>query len=198
MARHQNRPPHPRRDGGRTPPPNHHGTHVLRRPEVAHRLVAASGVGPGDLVFDLGAGPGAITLALAHTGARVVAVERDPRLVRRLARRVEGRGDVRVVAGDLRRVPLPRRPYYVVANVPFSTSSHLLRRLLGDPTSHLAGGELLVEWGFARRVTEPRTPGREVERWQRSFDLVLVARVPARCFSPVPAVDAAHLSITRR
>jgi 23S rRNA (adenine-N6)-dimethyltransferase len=103
-----------------------------------------------------------------------------------------------VVAGDLRRVPLPRRPYHVVANVPFSTSSHLLRRLLGDPTSQLAGGELLVEWGFARRVTEPRAPGREVERWQRDFNLVLVARVPARCFSPVPAVNAAHLSITRR
>lgn len=59
-------------------------------------------------------------------------------------------------------------------------------------------------WRAARRVGlrpaghRAEAPGREVERWQRDFNLVLVARVPARCFSPVPAVDAAHLSITRR
>jgi hypothetical protein len=46
--------------------------------------------GQGDLVFDLGAGYGAITTALAASGARVIAVERDQRLAGRLRRRFDG------------------------------------------------------------------------------------------------------------
>lgn len=187
--------PHP-------PPPNHHGLHVLRDRRVARRLVGAAALGPGDLVLDLGAGPGTLTLPLARTGARVIAVERDPRLARKLARRTADDPAVRVVEADLRTVPLPRRPYAVVANLPFATGTDLLRRLLGDGRSALTGADLLVEWGFARRLTDAGAAhgsgGAEVARWHRRWRLDLVGRVPATAFSPPPRVDAAHLSVRRR
>ncbi len=66
-------------------------------------------------MLDLGAGGGAITLPPAATGARVLAVERDERLARRLARGFANDERVRVVTGDLERIPLPRRRYQVVA-----------------------------------------------------------------------------------
>jgi 23S rRNA (adenine-N6)-dimethyltransferase len=179
---------------------NHHGFHVLRDPGVVRGLVRSSGVGPDDLVLDLGAGPGPLTLALARTGARVIAVERDPRTARRLARRTAGVGAVRVVEGDLRTVPLPHRPFHVVANIPFATSTDLLRRLL-DEHHHgrtLLGADLLVEWGFARRLTATGPVDRTTARWQRRFALSIARRVPARAFSPAPRVDAAHLVIRRR
>lgn len=161
---------------------NHHGFHVLRDPSVVRSLIRSSGVGPGDLVLDLGAGPGALTLALARAGARVIAVERDPRLARKLARRVADL-DVRVVEDDVRTVALPRRPFHVVANIPFATSTAVVRRLL-DRRCPLVGADLVVEWGFARRATTER-------------GVTIARRVPRTSFSPPPRVDAAHLVLRR-
>lgn len=179
---------------------NHHGFHVLRDPDVVRGLVRSSGVGPDDLVVELGAGPGALTLALARTGARVIAVERDPRMARRLARRTTELAGVRVVEADLRTVPLPHRPFHVVANIPFATGTDLLRRLLDEHHRGraLAGADLLVEWGFARRLVSPELGDRTTARWQRRFALTIARRVPARAFSPAPRVDAAHLVIRPR
>jgi 23S rRNA (adenine-N6)-dimethyltransferase len=149
-------------------------------------------------VLDLGAGSGAITLPLAATGARVLAVERDGRLARSLARRLAGEERVRVVHGDLLRVPLPRRRYLVVASIPFATGSALLHRLLDHPATPLAGADLLVEWGLAARLATPRPRDLATTWWAARFSLRPLRRVPARSFAPPPSVDAAHLEIRPR
>ena len=177
--------------------PNPSGVHLLTARRPIQQLVGAATLGPDDLVIDFGAGPGAITAALAATGARVLAVERDARFARRLSRRFDGR-NVRVVQDDLRRVPLPRRPFSVVASIPFAVSSTLLRRLLGDREVPLRGADLVVEWGFARRVTAEWPDRAETARWAARYDLVLRRRIPAGSFAPPPSVDAAHLSIRPR
>jgi len=177
--------------------PNRAGAHFLRDRGVAAELVRRAGVGPGDLVLDLGAGDGAITVPLAAAGARVIAIERDARLTCRLERRFTA-GQVTVVHGDARQVPLPRRPYRVVASIPFAITAALLRRLLDDPLSALAGADLLVEWGMARRLAAARPRDLATAWWVARFDLRLQRRVPAACFRPPPLVDAAHLSVRPR
>lgn len=125
--------------------PNPAGAHFLRDRAITGELIRSSGIGPGDLVFDLGAGYGAITARLAATGARVIAVELDARLAGHLERRFSDDANVRVVHGDARRIPLPRRRFHVVANVPFAATTALLRRLLGDHAIRLAGADLIIE-----------------------------------------------------
>jgi 16S rRNA A1518/A1519 N6-dimethyltransferase RsmA/KsgA/DIM1 with predicted DNA glycosylase/AP lyase activity len=44
------------------------------------RLLTASSIRTGDLVFDLGAGSGLIAERLARRGCAVIAVEKDPGL----------------------------------------------------------------------------------------------------------------------
>ncbi|HEX7134071.1 MAG TPA: rRNA adenine N(6)-methyltransferase family protein [Iamia sp.] len=189
-----------RRPPQNRPPSNHHGFHVLRDPAVVRSMVRSAALGPGDLVLEPGAGPGVLTLELARTGARVIAIERDPRLARRLARRTADLDVVRVVEDDLRTVPLPHRRFHVVANIPFATSSDLLHRLLDEHHrgQTLRGADLLVEWGFARRLVQTPPAGRREARWQRRFRFEVARRVPARAFSPSPRVDAAHLVIRPR
>jgi 23S rRNA (adenine-N6)-dimethyltransferase len=174
--------------------PNPPGAHALAD-TAARRLVRAAGITADDLVFDLGAGRGAVTLPLACTGARVIAVERDPRLAARLARRVAGLPNVSVVAGDALTVPLPGRPYRVVANIPFGITTALLRRLLG---TRLAGADLVVELGAGRRLAAARPDRAELVRWRARFDIALGPVLPARCFRPPPAVDAVVLRLRRR
>ncbi len=50
-------------------------------PEVVEAMLTLAGVGPGDVVYDLGCGDGRIVVAAAKRGARGVGVESDPALV---------------------------------------------------------------------------------------------------------------------
>ncbi len=184
---------------GRPPlAPNPAGAHFLRNRALITQLVRACGVGEGRLVLDLGAGGGAITAGLAEAGARVIAVERDPRLAARLRRRFDGEPRVRVVEADLRRVPLPRREFLVVASPPFSLTTALCRRLLGDPAVRLAGAELIIQWGAARWLASPRPRDAETAWWAARYQIRLTQVIGAASFVPPPRVDAARLSIRPR
>jgi 23S rRNA (adenine-N6)-dimethyltransferase len=184
---------------GRPPlAPNPAGAHFLRDRTLIDQLVRACGAGQGRLVLDLGAGGGAITAALAQAGARVIAVERDPRLAARLRRRFGGEPRVRVVEADLRRVPLPRREFLVAASPPFSLTTALCRRLLGDPAVPLAGAELIIQWGAARWLASPRPRDAETAWWAARYQIRLTQVIAAASFAPPPRVDAARLSVRPR
>jgi 23S rRNA (adenine-N6)-dimethyltransferase len=147
-----------------------------------------------DLVLDLGAGLGAVTRPLARTGARVIAVERDERIARRLTARMAQFPNVTVVAGDALAVPLPHQPYRVVANIPFAITMDLLRRLAG---SRLHAADLVVQLAAGRRLAGP--PDRpELLRWHRRFAFSLGPVLPAYLFRPAPPVPAVVLRLRRR
>lgn len=155
-------------------------------------------LGPDDLVMDLGAGTGAITAQLVRTGARVLAVERDEEFVGDLERRYGEHENLRVVQADLLSVPLPRREFAVVANIPFSITTALLRRLLNTPNGSLTQADLLVEWGLAKRLTAAWPRDLEAAWWAARFEITIKHRVPATAFRPAPKIDAAHLTFQRK
>ena len=188
----------PRSAPRRRPSPNPAGAHFLTDRALITQLVRASGAGAGDLVFDLGAGYGALTGPLVRAGARVIAIELDPGLAERLRRRFSGEPLVGVVEADLRAVPLPRRPFHVVASPPFALTTLLCRRLLGDRNVRLTGAELILEWGAARWLSSRQPRDRETARWAARYEMRLVRRVPAASFSPPPRSDAAYLRIRPR
>jgi len=162
------------------------GAHFLPA-RLAAEIVRHARVGPRDLVLDLGAGRGALTAPLAATGAHVVAVEINREYARCLAHRFARTPNVSVVTGDLRRVPLPRRDFRLVANIPFDTTTELLRRLLDPPASRLVRADLVVQVDAVRRP-DPW--------WSARYDFRRVRWIPAAAFRP-PAVDAAVLIIER-
>ena len=176
---------------------NPRGAHFLVDRALIRDLVRASEASPGTLVLDLGAGYGALTGPLARAGARVVAVERDPALARRLRRRFDDDPQVAVIEDDLRRVPWPRRPFHVVASPPFALTTFLCRRLLGDNSVPLAGADMILGWGASRWLSGPPRD-RETARWAARYEIRLVRRVAAASFSPPPASDAGYVRIRPR
>ena len=99
----------------------------------AEAIVAAAEIRAGDLVVDLGAGTGGLTLPLLDAGARVIAVELHPERARRLREHTDGR-DAVVVECDLRTFSPPGQSFRVVANPPFALTGDVLA-LLGKSES---------------------------------------------------------------
>ncbi len=148
-------------------------------------MVAATGVQPGELVLDIGAGEGALTAYLVRAGARVVAVELNPRRAGILRERFPG---ITVVHADAASIRLPGRPFRVVASPPYGISSGLLRTLLA-PGSRLVAADLVLQ----RAVVHKYASGAA-----RRFSLTAGLTLPRRAFLPPPHVDSAVLVVRRR
>jgi 23S rRNA (adenine-N6)-dimethyltransferase len=152
--------------------------------DCAERVVAASGVRPGELVLDLGAGHGALTAPLLAAGARVVAIELHPGRAERLR---ENFPQITVVRGDITTLRLPTRPFRVVASPPYNQTTPLIRLLLA-PGSRLVAADLVLQRAAVHR---------HVTRRARGFRLSPGLTVPRRAFRPPPGVDSAVLVIRR-
>jgi 23S rRNA (adenine-N6)-dimethyltransferase len=153
--------------------------------EWAARVVGAAGVRPGELVLDIGAGEGALTAHLVRAGARVVAVELNPRRASVLR---EEFPDITVVHADAASIRLPSRPFRVVANPPYAISSSLLRTLLASD-SRLVVADLVLQRAVVRKYASGAA---------RRFSLTVGLTLPRRAFLPPPQVDSAVLVVRRR
>ena len=151
-----------------------------------------------DLVVEIGAGDGRLTVELARHARRVDAIELDGLFVSRLRERFADDPHVRVIRADVRSVRMPQEPFRAFGNIPFGVTNTVLRRLLDDPRAPLTRADLIVQWEAARKRTAPWPSTVLSLRWLPWWELAIVRRVPRTGFEPPPSVDAAMLRITRR
>jgi 23S rRNA (adenine-N6)-dimethyltransferase len=171
----------------------------LRDKRLAQELSVSAH--PGELVVDLGAGRGALTIPLASNGARVLAVERDPTWAGELRRRLNSRGlteRVTVVVDDMLSLELPSEPYRVVSSPSFHHTTDLLHMLLDDPVRGPATADLIVQWEVGRKRVEQPPRTLLSTSWAPWWSFEIVKRIPKRSFRPIPKVDGAWLRVTKR
>jgi 23S rRNA (adenine-N6)-dimethyltransferase len=173
------------------------GQHFLRSRELAADLVAGARLTRGDRVVEIGGGTGVLTEALARTGACVVVLERDRRLVASLRARFAAR-DVQVLDADALRFAWPHDPFHVVANLPFAGSGAILGRLLADPRVPLQRACVIVQWEFAAKHARLWPATLRGTYWRAWYDVSISRRLDRTAFAPPPSVDTAVLCFTRR
>jgi 16S rRNA (adenine1518-N6/adenine1519-N6)-dimethyltransferase len=171
---------------------------------TVRRIARLAGVGPGDAVIEIGAGLGALTAALAETGAAVTAVEIDRGLAEVLRERFAG-SPVQIVEADARTLdwdPLlaGRQSWTLVANLPYNVATPLVADLLDD-VPVIARMLVMVQREVAERLAaRPGTAAYgavsvKVAYWATAE---IVGRVPPTVFLPRPKVESALVAITRR
>lgn len=155
-----------------------------------------------ELVVDLGAGSGALTLPIANSGARVWAVERDPIWADRLATgALEERLDdrIRVIRADLRQLRFPKEPFRIVANPPFNLTTDILSLICDDPSStELTRADLVLQRVVARKHAAQPPTALKTAGWVPWWEFSTGSRIPSSAFRPRPSVDATVLTIRRR
>ena len=183
------------------------GQNFVIDPNTVRRIVRTAGVGPADVVLEVGPGLGSLTLGLLPEAAAVVAVEIDPVLAAELARTVASRAPayaarLSVVTEDalrLTRLPGPA-PTALVANLPYNVAVPVLLHLLATLPS-LQHVLVMVQAEVADRLAAP--PGSRVygvpsvkAAWYA--DVRRAGAVGRNVFWPAPNVDSGLVAMRRR
>ncbi len=172
--------------------------HLLRDQSVAQRIIASTGLAPPALVFDLGAGDGALAAAVAARSCRVVAVDIERAMWLRLKHRFRDSPQVQPVLGDLLQIELPTKArYFVVSNVPFALTARLMRRLqeLSNPP---VSAWLVLQEEAARRWAGLGHETVVSILLKVKFEVAVVLAMQRTDFVPRPSVDSVLLQIRRR
>ena len=78
-----------------------HRSGMITKPEARALVLARLGPGPGDLIWDVGAGSGSVAIECVRLGAAAVAIERDPESCARIRKNATRHGAyVRVVEAE--------------------------------------------------------------------------------------------------
>jgi 16S rRNA (adenine1518-N6/adenine1519-N6)-dimethyltransferase len=179
------------------------GQHFLIDPNLASAIAAEAGVGEQDHVVEIGAGFGSLTVALAATGADVLAVEFDRRLVPALEEVVTGLRQVRVLHADAMKLDwgdeLGAGPWTLCANLPYNIAVPLvLDTLVGVPA--IERWIVMVQREVGERLAANAGEehfGAASLRVAYRASASVVRRVPASVFWPRPAVDSVVVRLDR-
>jgi len=188
-------------------PTKQRGQNFVIDANTVRRIVRESGVGPDDVVVEVGPGLGSLTLALLDVARRVVAIEVDDLLAGRLAATIkEYAGDradrCEVVHADALRVealPGPA-PTALVANLPYNVSVPVLLHLL-EVLPSLERGLVMVQSEVADRLAAgPGGSTRRIPSVKAAWyaDVRRSGAVGRNVFWPAPNVDSGLVAWTRR
>ncbi|QNM83591.1 16S rRNA (adenine(1518)-N(6)/adenine(1519)-N(6))-dimethyltransferase RsmA [Sphingomonas sabuli] len=141
------------------------GQNFILDRQLLARIAAIPGEIAGDTIYEVGPGPGGLTRALLDRGARVVAVERDPRFLPALAELgAEYPGMLEVIHADAMRIDEPAlagRGARVVSNLPYNVGTALLLRwLTADWPPWWQSLTLMFQKEVADRIVAPPGGGK--------------------------------------
>lgn len=195
------------------------GQNFLLDHNLIKKLVERAGVGPDDIVLEVGPGTGTLTEELLARGVHVLAAEVDRGLCELLRERFGSHGEqftlvegdalrgkralseeiVLAIANKLAR-QAPNATFKLVSNLPYAAGTPIMTILLADHPA-CTGLYVTVQREVAdRMVARPggKDYGPLAVLTQATAQIEIVANLPPECFWPRPEVHSAMIAIERR
>jgi 16S rRNA (adenine1518-N6/adenine1519-N6)-dimethyltransferase len=184
------------------------GQHFLTHQATAEKIAAAIHPEPGDVVVEIGAGLGALTLPLSRSGALVIALEVDAELATFLAKEFQKKngGGVKIECMDILDLDLIhlheqfQRKMKIIGNLPYNISSPVLFKLM-EAADCLKEAVLMLQDEVAQRVLAgPGTKDYGILSVMVAYhsECRRVMRVKPSQFHPPPKVDSQVISLSFR
>lgn len=169
---------------------------------ITRKIVACAEISSRDLVLEIGPGPGCLSEEILHTGAQLLAVEKDPIMAEALQRLKKLNEKLTIFCDDILTFPLeqtlieklkPGQKAIILGNLPYHLTTPILAKL-AHLHQYVSKIIVMVQQEVARRFTA--NPG---SNEYSSFTVFLNYHsvphyeflVRRTCFYPVPKVDSA-------
>ncbi|MBA3733113.1 ribosomal RNA small subunit methyltransferase A [Patescibacteria group bacterium] len=179
------------------------GQHFLNSPQIISDIVKASMIDKDEIVIEIGPGEGVLTKALLESGAKVIAIEKDDRLIPELHKsfmKEIALKQLQIVHADILDVEIPHiaeGPYKIVANIPYYITGQIIRMFL-ESDHQPRSMTLLVQKEVAERIVAKDKKESLLSLSVKAFgDPIYVRTVGRGAFSPQPNVDSAVLYIEK-
>lgn len=177
------------------------GQNFLKSQEALRAIVDAANLSASDVVLEVGPGKGALTRKLLEQAGKVIAVEKDARLVPVLKEEFskevsEGKLNVReadILELDTQALP---HPYKLVANIPYYITGALLQKFF-ETEYQPERMVLMLQKEVADRIVARDGKESILSMSVRAYGAPKhVMTVKAKYFSPAPKVDSAVILIS--
>ncbi len=179
------------------------GQNFLKSKTALLAMISAGEISASDTVLEIGPGQGALTEKILETGAKVIAVEKDNRLIDILNEKFEREaknGQFNLIHGDiletdLSSIGLKNGEYKLIANIPYYITGLIFRMFLeGDiqPSKIV----IMVQKEIADRIIARDGKESLLSLSVKAYGTVKkVLKVGKENFSPAPKVDSAILLV---
>jgi len=173
---------------------------LISRP-VLEKIIETANIKENDIVLEIGPGIGTLTLALALRAQKIIAIEKDERLVGILKETLKNFKNIEIIQQDILKIDLlglglKDRGYKVVANLPYYIASAIIKKFL-EAKQKPEQMVLMVQKEVAQRICE-KTPNMNMLAvfGQLYSNLQIITKVSRNSFWPQPKVESAILKIT--
>ena len=112
------------------------GQNFLKSQKALEDIISAGRISKKDCVIEIGPGKGALTTHLIKTGAKVIAIEKDDRLISELNEKFP---TVKIIHDDILKFDLNSIPkliststYKLIANIPYYITGEIIEKYLSS------------------------------------------------------------------
>ena len=174
------------------------GQNFLTDVKILNKIVNAADITPEDTVIEVGPGKGSMTDILSQRASRVIAVEKDFRLIPFLKERFSD-SNVKIIESDILKINprefLKEERYKIVANIPYYITSHFIRLALEQwPQPEII--VLVVQKEVAERImAKPPNMNLLALSVQMYADAKKIDMIKKGSFQPSPKVDSAIIRL---
>lgn len=162
---------------------------------IIDRLINKTDLSSTDTVLEVGAGKGHITKALSDKCKNVISYEIDDRLFAKLKPQLNK--NVRLYLCDFLKCSLPKCRYKVFANIPFSRTTEIMRKLTNTENPPEIAW-LIMEKGAAKRFCGLPNDNLQSLLLKPFFDLKIIWHFDRNDFHPAPNTDVVMLQIKKK
>ncbi len=181
------------------------GQNFLSDPSTAEMIVARSGILPDDIVLEIGAGLGALTIPVARSARKVYSIEKDHKIIALLRTELllHNISNVIILETDILKFDFSKlaedenRQLIVMGNLPYNISSQILIRMLKGREA-IRRAILMFQKEFAQRLLSQsgnKTYGRITAMLNYCAVSKKLADIRAALFFPKPRIDSELLEI---
>lgn len=178
------------------------GQNFVIDPNTIRKVVDVANLSPDDVVLEIGAGPGSLTLGLADVAASVVAMEIDDRVVGALRSATSAASNVSVVAGDALKLDLGSfGANAMVANLPYNLAATIVIKTLQEAPGIRTLTVMTQREVGERLAASPGNAAYGAPSVMVAFfagTVAVATAVSRHAFWPQPNVDSVVLRIERR